>query len=161
MQKTILRMIKEPTTMMAMAGHLQKLAAMQLSQLDRAVLISVTLSLASSMMFLLAKCSATLLARLVLRRSQGPSCRLLDMATSTDGMILVFVVVVGVVCVCVGGNGVAAMTKDVLVLAAERIRQGGKKRRVKETGTERRMNGVGGGGGGGAAGVKLSQKLVE
>jgi hypothetical protein len=101
MQKTILRMIKEPTTMMAMAGHLQKLAAMQLSQLDRAVLISVTLSLASSMMFLLAKCSATLLARLVLRRSQGPSCRLLDMATSTDGMILVFVVVVGDSCVCV------------------------------------------------------------
>jgi hypothetical protein len=50
------------------------------------------------------------------------------------------------------------MTKDVLVLAAERIRQGGKKRRVKETGAERRMNGVGGGGGG-AAGVKLSQKV--
>lgn len=60
---------------------------MQLSQLDNAVLISVTLPTVSATIFFLTKCDVMLLARLSLNLLHLPSCRLLAMAMSTEGIL--------------------------------------------------------------------------
>lgn len=74
-------------TITAMTGHLQKAAFMQLSQLEKAVLTSVTLPCASLTRSLLAMPVATLLARTFLNCSRTPPCRLLTMATSTGAIL--------------------------------------------------------------------------
>lgn len=68
-------------------AYLQKLAAMQLSQLDRAVLTSVTFSCASPITSLLARCETTLLATAPLSFSHVPGSRLLAIATSIEGIL--------------------------------------------------------------------------
>ena len=70
--------------------YLQKDAFMQLSQLEKAVLTSVTLSLASVRMSRLAMSWATLRATASLTSSHALGRRDLTMATSTEGILKAF-----------------------------------------------------------------------
>ena len=73
--------------MTAMTGYLQKVAFMQLSQLEKAVLTSLTLFEVSSMILRLAISLVTLLTMLSLRVPHVPPWRLLAMATSIEGIL--------------------------------------------------------------------------
>jgi len=81
------RRMRPPTTMTAMTGHLQNEAFMQLSQLEKAVLTSVTLPWASLMMSLRDSPATTARVTTSFNWSSTPPRRLLAIATSTDGIL--------------------------------------------------------------------------
>lgn len=87
MHHTMDRMMRPPTMITAITGHLQNVAFIQLSQLENAVLTSVILPWVSVTIFLLVKVSAIDRASASLTNSKAGGLKDLAIAISTDGML--------------------------------------------------------------------------
>lgn len=86
MHHRILKMMRLPTMMTAITGHLQNVAFMQLSQLEKAVFTLVILFSVSCTMSRLDKSCATPRKKASLTNSQAGGRSDLAMATSTEGI---------------------------------------------------------------------------